>query len=117
MGTSPLRLKSQRRRYRVPTNEKPVALVTGASSGMGKDFALRLLAEGYVVYGAARRVERMQEIAEAGGIALGMDVTLERSMLDGVHRIITDHGRIDVLINNAGYGQYGALEEVPIDLA
>ena len=37
-------------------SEKPVALVTGASSGMGKDFALRLLAEGYVVYGAARRV-------------------------------------------------------------
>jgi NAD(P)-dependent dehydrogenase (short-subunit alcohol dehydrogenase family) len=98
-------------------SEKPVALVTGASSGMGKDFALRLLEEGYVVYGAARRVERMQEIAEAGGITLNMDVTLEHSMLDGIHRIITDHGRIDVLINNAGYGQYGALEEVPIDLA
>jgi NAD(P)-dependent dehydrogenase (short-subunit alcohol dehydrogenase family) len=96
---------------------KPVALVTGASSGMGRDFALRLLEEGYVVYGAARRVERMQEIVEAGGIALGMDLSLERSMLDGVHRIATEHGRIDVLINNAGYGQYGALEEVPMDLA
>lgn len=99
------------------TSTKPVALVTGASSGMGIDFALRLLEEGYVVYGAARRVERMQEIVEAGGIALGMDLSSERSMLDGVHRIVKGHGRIDVLINNAGYGQYGALEEVPIELA
>ena len=44
---------------------KPVVLVTGASSGMGKDFALRLISEGYVVYGAARRVERMSDIAAA----------------------------------------------------
>jgi NAD(P)-dependent dehydrogenase (short-subunit alcohol dehydrogenase family) len=96
---------------------KPVALITGASSGMGKDFALRLLLEGYVVYGAARRVERMQDIVEAGGVALEMDVTDEVSMVSGVERVLREQGRLDVLVNNAGYGQYGAIEDVPIDLA
>ncbi|KAA0016289.1 SDR family NAD(P)-dependent oxidoreductase [Salinicola corii] len=99
------------------TSAKPVVLVTGASSGMGKDFALRLLKEGYVVYGAARRVERMRDIVEAGGVALNIDVSDERSIGDGVARIIADQGRIDVLINNAGYGQHGAIEDVPIELA
>jgi NAD(P)-dependent dehydrogenase (short-subunit alcohol dehydrogenase family) len=96
---------------------KPVALVTGASSGMGKDFALRLLSEGYCVYGAARRIERMQDIEAAGGIALAMDVTDDATMVAAVDRIIREQGRIDVLINNAGYGQMGALEDVPIELA
>jgi short-subunit dehydrogenase len=93
---------------------KPVALVTGASSGLGKDFSLRLLKDGYAVYSAARRLDRMNDIVEAGGTALAMDVTDEISMVTGVDRIIREQGRIDVLINNAGYGQYGALEDVPI---
>jgi NAD(P)-dependent dehydrogenase (short-subunit alcohol dehydrogenase family) len=94
---------------------KPVALITGASSGIGKDFALRLMRDGYTVYGAARRVDRMNDIFDAGGIVLAMDVTDEVSLVAGVDRIIREHGRIDVLINNAGYGQYGALEDVPIE--
>lgn len=94
---------------------KPVALITGASSGMGRDFALRLLAEGYAVYGAARRVERMAEIEAAGGVALAMDVTDDAAMTAAVERIMREQGRIDVLINNAGYGQYGALEDVPVE--
>ena len=93
---------------------KPVALITGASSGIGKDFALRLVQDGYTVYGAARRVDRMQDIFAAGGNTLAMDVTDEVSMVTGVDHIIRAHGRIDVLINNAGYGQYGALEDVTI---
>ncbi len=92
---------------------KPVALVTGASSGMGKDFALRLIAEGYVVYGAARRVARMSDIAAAGGTALALDVTDDAAIVAAIDRIIREQGRIDVLINNAGYGQLGALEDVP----
>ncbi|HEU0095559.1 MAG TPA: SDR family NAD(P)-dependent oxidoreductase, partial [Rhizomicrobium sp.] len=96
------------------TQNRPVALVTGASSGMGKDFALRLIAEGYAVYAAARRTERMADIASAGGTALTMDVTDDARMTAAVDRIIAEQGRIDVLINNAGYGQYGALEDVPV---
>lgn len=100
-----------------PSSPKPVALITGASAGMGKDFALRLLREGYVVYGAARRVARMAEIVDAGGYALAMDVTDDASIVAGIDTIVRAHGRIDVLINNAGYGQYGAIEDVPMDLA
>lgn len=94
---------------------RPVALVTGASSGMGEDFALRLIAEGYIVYGAARRVERMAGIAAAGGHALALDVADDASMVACIARIVAEQGRIDVLINNAGYGQFGALEDVPMD--
>lgn len=94
---------------------KPVALVTGASSGMGKDFALRLLLEGYVVYGAARRVDRMRDIEDAGGFSIKMDVTDDASMVVAVDHIMQEQGRIDVLINNAGYGLMGALEDVPME--
>lgn len=81
---------------------------------MGKDFALRLIAEGYVVYGAARRTERMGDIASAGGKVIALDVTDDASMVRCVDQIIAEQGRIDVLINNAGYGQFGALEDVPM---
>lgn len=93
---------------------KHVVLITGASSGMGKDFALRLLSEGYTVYGAARRVDRMQDIEAAGGIALSVDVTDDDAMVAAVERIIREQGRIDVLVNSAGFGQMGALEDVSV---
>jgi NAD(P)-dependent dehydrogenase (short-subunit alcohol dehydrogenase family) len=93
---------------------RPVALVTGASSGMGKDFSLRLIAEGYLVYATARRFDRLEEIRAAGGRILALDVTDEASISAAVHRILDEQGRIDALINNAGYGQYGALEDVPV---
>jgi NAD(P)-dependent dehydrogenase (short-subunit alcohol dehydrogenase family) len=99
------------------TSTKPVALVTGTSSGIGRDFALRLQSEGYVVYGAARRTERMADLASAGCCVIAMDVTKDETMVAAVDRIIREQGRIDVLINNAGYGQYGALEDVPMDEA
>lgn len=93
----------------------PVALVTGASSGIGKDIALRLLAEGYYVHAAARRVDRMADIAETGGVPVAMDVTNDAQVVRAVEAILTQYGRIDVLVNAAGYGQYGALEDVPIE--
>jgi NAD(P)-dependent dehydrogenase (short-subunit alcohol dehydrogenase family) len=96
---------------------KRVALVTGASSGIGERTAVRLREAGFEVYAAARRVERMQGLADAGVHVLAMDVTDDTSMTDGVQRVHTDAGRIDVLVNNAGYGSYGAVEDVPIDEA
>ena len=96
-----------------------VVLVTGASSGIGEDTARRLQALGYIVYGAARRTDRLQAQAlAADGIRpLAMDVTDDASMSAVVNRILEETGRIDVLVNNAGYGSYGAIEDVPIDEA
>ncbi len=97
--------------------DKKVIMVTGASSGMGKDFALALLKKGHIVYGLARRVEKMQNLVEAGGKAIAMDVTDEAQVKNAVAQILDEQGRIDVLINNAGYAVYGPVEEVPIDHA
>ena len=89
------------------------ALVTGASSGIGEATALKLQELGFTVYGAARRVDRLEQLAGRGIRPLAMDVTEEESMRTGVERIVAETGRIDVLVNNAGYGSYGAIEDVP----
>lgn len=91
-----------------------VALITGASSGIGESTAWQLHRAGFVVYGAARRLERMQQMKEAGMHVLSLDVTDEASMKQCVDTILKSEGRIDVLVNNAGYGSYGAVEDVPI---
>lgn len=94
-----------------------VALVTGASSGIGESTALKLKEIGYKVYGAARRVDRMQHLTKSGIRVLAMDVTDDASMQAGIDAIIAETGRIDVLVNNAGYGSYGAIEDVPLEEA
>lgn len=94
-----------------------VVLITGASSGMGKETARRLIKEGYIVYGAARRVDKMKDLGEAGGRIIELDITKEDRIEACVDRIMAEQGRIDVLINNAGYGLYGPVEEVDINQA
>jgi NAD(P)-dependent dehydrogenase (short-subunit alcohol dehydrogenase family) len=94
-----------------------VALVTGASSGIGADTALRLKEAGYTVYGAARRTERMSSLRDAGVNVLRLDVTDDDSIRTAVETIMGESGRIDVLVNNAGYGSYGSIEDVPMDEA
>jgi short-subunit dehydrogenase len=91
-----------------------VVLITGASAGMGKEFARLLLQNGYTVYGAARRVNKMEDLKQLGLHILSMDVTDDESMVKGVDAIVKKEGRIDVLINNAGFGSYGALEDVSL---
>lgn len=94
--------------------QQKIILITGASSGIGYDAALRLAEQGHRVYGAARRVELLEQLRERGVVPILMDVTDEASMVDGVNSIIDAEGRIDVLINNAGYGYMGAIENVTI---
>lgn len=98
-------------------NKQKVVLVTGASAGIGKATVELLLQEGFIVYGAARRVEQMKELESKGARIIAMDVTNELSMKNGIERIIQEQGRIDVLFNNAGYGSYGAVEDVPLEEA
>jgi short-subunit dehydrogenase len=100
--------------YQIKMNMKKVALVTGASSGIGKETAKLLTQNGYLVYAASRRLEKMQDLAAFSIHLLQMDVSDDVSMIAGVNEIIKTQGRIDLLVNNAGYGSYGALEDVPI---
>ena len=94
-----------------------VAIVTGASSGIGEVTASLLHQNGYAVYAGARRVERMKPLEDAGVVTRALDVTDDASMTAFVQGVIDGEGRVDVLVNNAGYGSYGALEEVPLDEA
>lgn len=96
---------------------RKVVLVTGASSGIGFDAAQALAARGHKVYAAARRVEKMEPLKAKGIEVLRMDVTDEASMAEGVESILKNEGRIDVLVNNAGYGFFGAIETVTMEEA
>lgn len=97
--------------------DRPVAIVTGASSGIGESTCYALRRNGFHVYAAARRVEQMQPLASAGIQVERVDVTDDGSMVALVDRVVSAAGRIDVLVNNAGYGSYGALEDVAMDEA
>ncbi|MGP3956463.1 oxidoreductase [Nonomuraea sp. 3N208] len=94
-----------------------ICLVTGTSSGIGHATALELLRGGHVVYGVARRVQKMAAIREAGGHILPMDVTKEEDLQRVVRTILDQHQRIDVLVNNAGAVVHGAVEDTPMAMA
>ena len=97
--------------------EKKIALVTGGSSGIGESAAVELLKAGFTVYAVARRVDKMADLEAQGIHTFAMDVTDDASMVAGIEKIIAEQGRIDVLVNNAGYGSYGAVEDVPMEEA
>lgn len=97
--------------------EKKVIILTGASSGIGFQTAEMLAKQGHIVYGAARRVEKMEPLKAFGIKPLEMDVTSEESINKAIESIVAAEGRIDVLVNNAGYGSYGAIEDVSIEEA
>jgi NAD(P)-dependent dehydrogenase (short-subunit alcohol dehydrogenase family) len=93
----------------------PVALVTGASSGIGKEIAKQLLADGFIVYAAARRIDRMADLEKLGAIAISMDISNEQDVDAAVATVSRQKGGIDVLVNNAGFGSYGAMEDTTLE--
>ena len=97
--------------------EHKVILITGASSGIGFDAAARLAKQSHRVYASARRLDRMEPLKEYGVMPIKMDVTDETSMVEGIQHILNAEGRIDVLVNNAGYGYLGAIENVALEEA
>ncbi|MDK1376482.1 MULTISPECIES: oxidoreductase [unclassified Sinorhizobium] len=99
------------------SSQRKTALVTGASSGMGKEIAKRLISEGYQVYAAARQMERMQDLASLGATPLRMDLSRDDEIRDAVGIILKEAEGVDVLVNNAGFGLYGPIEEIGIEEA
>lgn len=94
---------------------KKTVLVTGASAGIGKATAIYLAQNGYNVYGAARRTEKMQDLKNYGITTIALDVTKQESVIACVEQILQEVGSIDVLINNAGFGLEGAIEDVTMN--
>src|SRR5437660_10942051 len=92
-------------------NVTQVAVITGASSGIGAATAIALGRHGYRLVVGARRVERLERVAGEEGVALPLDVTDEQSVSDFVREVARRFGRIDVLVNNAG----GALGLNPLE--
>jgi len=90
-------------------------LITGASSGIGHATAARLTRRGMTVYATARNTATLADLAEAGATPLALDVTDEESMRAAVGTVQSAHGHLDVLVNNAGYGEYGTIEETDLD--
>jgi NAD(P)-dependent dehydrogenase (short-subunit alcohol dehydrogenase family) len=102
-------------------NRQKVAIVTGSSSGIGYSTSLLLARKGFYTYASARNIDKsanLQSIVDAERLPLKLirlDVTDDRSVKDAVERIVLEKGRIDVLVNNAGYGLFGAFEDLSID--
>ena len=96
---------------------KKVIFVTGASSGFGCEVVKILSTKGHIVYGAARRIEKMEVLKNYGAAVIKMDVTQSEQVNEAVAHIIEAQGKIDVLVNCAGYGVYGMVENVSIKAA
>jgi NAD(P)-dependent dehydrogenase (short-subunit alcohol dehydrogenase family) len=92
-----------------------IVLITGCSSGIGEATASRLARSGWTVYATARKVEALEGLAAQGCRTLALDVTSEDSMTTAVDTVIAEAGRIDALVNNAGYSQSGAAETLDLD--
>ncbi|KAF3890978.1 SDR family NAD(P)-dependent oxidoreductase [Tolypothrix bouteillei VB521301] len=97
------------------TTQRGVALVTGASSGIGEMTAIALKSAGFITYATARNPQSLSNLAVKGCHVLQLDITDEASMLAAVRSIEARHGGVSVLINNAGYNQIGPLEELTMD--
>jgi NAD(P)-dependent dehydrogenase (short-subunit alcohol dehydrogenase family) len=98
-----------------------VALVTGSSSGIGFETAILLARNGFNTYASMRNLEKSKNITELAGReklplqVIQLDVNDDMSVKEAIDKIISEEQRIDVLVNNAGYGLLGALEDLSIE--
>jgi NAD(P)-dependent dehydrogenase (short-subunit alcohol dehydrogenase family) len=103
------------------TDNQRVAIVTGSSSGIGLDTSITLAQNGFLTYATMRNLDKgsiIETAAEKEKIPIRvveLDVTDDRSVSDAIQRIISEIGKIDVLVNNAGYGLVGAFEDLSME--
>ncbi|WP_241518147.1 MULTISPECIES: SDR family NAD(P)-dependent oxidoreductase [Cyanobium] len=95
----------------------PTVLVTGASSGIGAATARLLLERGWRVFAAARRLEAMEPLAALGAEVMALDLSDEHSRRELAEQLTAKVGALDALVNNAGFGEVGPLETLPLDRA
>ena len=96
-------------------DEQKVVLITGTAYGIGKSTAELLIDKGHIVYGGDILVEENLYLNDIGGTAIEMDVTNQEHIDKAINQIISEQGRVDVLVNNAGLGVYGAIEDVSME--
>ncbi len=102
-------------------DRQKVAIVTGSSSGIGYATSLMLARKGFYTYASARNINKsasLESIANTERLPLKLiqfDVTDDRSVKDAIEKIVLEKGRIDVLVNNAGYALFGAFEDLSLD--
>ena len=96
------------------TRQDPI-LISGCSSGIGAATAAALVQAGHTVYATARQVETLADLAALGCHTLALDVTSEDSMSAAVNAVEAEHGQVGTLINNAGFGDYGPIEESDLE--
>jgi NAD(P)-dependent dehydrogenase (short-subunit alcohol dehydrogenase family) len=90
-------------------------LITGSSGGIGRATAAAFLERGWTVYATARDTDDVADLAEAGARTQRLDVTEDDDVEAAVDRVIEEDGHIDCVVNNAGYGQFGPMEDVSAD--
>lgn len=93
-------------------NKKKIVLITGASSGIGKETALFLAQRGFIVYAGSREPKRLMDIEDTNIIPLKLDITDGSNIETAIKTIKKEHKTIDILINNAGYGLFSTVEDV-----
>ena len=95
--------------------ESEATLITGCSTGIGRATAIRLAEAGRTVYATARNISAIADLADYGCELLALDVTDEESMVAAVDAVVDRHGAVGALVNNAGYSQSGAIEDLPME--